>query len=427
MQNLLDEKLKQVAVIGACGKMGRGIALLLLQEMALTALKSKSSSFHLKLIDPYEEGYYDLKTYLEQQLLRFAEKNINLLRELYKNREDLVGNGEIVSAFVAESMRFVDCTSSLSEVKKCTLIFEAAFEEIPVKTAILKEIKEVGCDAWVLTNTSSIPISLLAEKSGLNGQIIGCHFYNPPPVQKLLELIPCQEGNPKLMELALELATRLKKTVVVSKDVAGFIGNGHFSREIALAGELVEELSQQYPKETALQIVNSVTHDFLLRPMGIFELLDYVGVPIAENILNIIGLKVPIIQELINAGLKGGQTLEGYSKDGIFQYHRGKMQAVYSLSKKEYVPLADLSFLGSVPMGLSWKKLQKDPHDLSLYFEQLFASQELGPKLAVRFLQRSSEIEALLVETGVASSRKDVSTVLKNGFYHLYSPDEVVK
>lgn len=424
MQSTLNEKLERVAVIGACGKMGRGIALLLLQEMALIALKSgKPSSFHLKLIDPFEEGYYDLKVYLEQQLVRYAEKNINALREVFQDREDLVGNGEMVTAFVSEALRIVDCSSDLGQVKKSILIFEAAFEEIPLKLDILRKIHEVAPEAWVLTNTSSIPIGLLAKESGLNDRIIGYHFYNPPPVQKLLELIPTQEGD--LKELAFELAKRLKKTVVVSKDVAGFIGNGHFSREIIFACELVEEL--KYPQETAIQIVDSVTRDFLLRPMGIFQLLDYVGLPIAEHILNIIGNNVPpLVQELIDAGLKGGQTLEGHPKDGIFQYNHGKMTGVYSLEKKKYEPLANLS-LGSVPMGLSWKKLQKEPQEIPNYFELLFNSKDLGALLAVRFLKRSSEIETMLVETGVASSIKDVSTVLKNGFYHLYSPDEVVR
>lgn len=433
----MNEKLQRVAVVGACGKMGRGIALLMLQEMILIALTQepeKRSSFHLDLIDPFEEGYYDLKLYLDQQLTRFAEKNINALRDLYKKQENLVGNGEMVSEFVSEAMRFVNCSPEIGNVKKASVIFEAAFEEIPLKVEVLRKIHEHAPHAWVLTNTSSIPIELLAKESGLKHQIIGYHFYNPPPVQKLIEVIPCEGGKKALTDFAVELAKRLKKTVVFSKDVAGFIGNGHFSREIVFAAELVTELSKTHPKETAIQIVDVVTRDFLLRPMGIFQLLDYVGMPIAEHILGIISKYVPdpsvqasLIPDLIHAGLNGGQTLEGYPKDGIFQYHQGKIQGVYSFEKKAYEPLADLSFLGTVPKQLSWKKLQKDPLEAASYFEQLYASQEPGALLAVRFLKKSFEIETLLVETGVAASMKDVSTVLKNGFHHIYTPDEVVK
>lgn len=428
----MDEKLHRVAVVGACGKMGRGIAFLLLQEMALIALNSdpsKRSSFYLYLIDPFEEGYHDLKVYLEQQLKRFAEKNINAIREVFKRREDLIDNGEMVSTFAAEAMRLVNCSPEISNVKNALVVFEAAFEEIPLKREILRKIHDHAPKAWVLTNTSSIPIGLLAKEGG---NIIGCHFYNPPPVQKLLEIIPCEGGEENLTAFAVKLAKRLKKTVVFSKDVAGFIGNGHFSREIVFACLLVEELSKVHPKETAIQIVDHVTRDFLLRPMGIFQLLDYVGIPVAEHILHIISKYVPdpsiqasLIQELIQAGLKGGQTLEGYPKDGIYQYEHGKIQGVYSFERKGYVPLADLAFLGAVPRQLTWKKLQKE--ELPKYFEELFASKDQGAQLAVRFLKKSFEIESLLVETGVAASLKDVSTVLKNGFHHAYSPDEVIK
>lgn len=436
MQTSLEEKLHRVAVVGACGKMGRGIAFLLLQEMALLALKAdpaKRSSFHLYLIDPFEEGYHDLKLYLEQQLTHFAEKNINFLRELFKSREDLIDNGEMVSFFVSESIRFVNCSPEISNVRNASFVFEAAFEEIPLKVEILRKIHEYAPEAGVLTNTSSIPIGLLAKESGLGSKIIGCHFYNPPPVQKLIEIIPCEGGEENLTAFAVKFAKRLKKIVVFSKDIAGFIGNGHFSKEIVFACQLVDELSQSHPKQTAIQIIDAVTRDFLLRPMGIFQLLDYVGIPIAEHILEIIKKYVPdssiqasLITELVQEGLKGGQTLEGHPKDGIYQYQQGKIQGIYSFENKAYMPLADLSFLGAVPNQLSWKKLQKEPHKLSKYFEELFASKDQGAKLADRFLKKSFEIESMLVMTKVAASIEDVSTVLKNGFHHAYTPDEVL-
>lgn len=440
MHSQLNEKLQKVAVVGACGKMGRGIALVILQEMTLIALDSDPairSSFHLDLIDPYEQGFYDLKVYLEQQLTKFAEKNINYLRELYLKQEDLIGNGEIVSSFVSVSLRFVNCTTELSVVKKASLIFEAALEEIPLKTQLLREIRRAAPAAWVFTNTSSIPIGLLAQNSGIDARIIGYHFYNPPSIQKLLEIIPWEKGDPDLTTFALDLAKRLKKIVVISKDVAGFIGNGHFAREIVFACQLVIELCKEFEIDMSIQIVDAATRDFLLRPMGIFQLLDFVGLPVAHNIIEIIceyvpdkAVKAVFIEGLMLNNLYGGQTLEGFPKDGIYQYDRGKITGIFSFETKDYAPLADLSFLGRVPDELTWKKLQKDPQliqKLPEYFEKLFSTQDQGAVIAARFLKRSFEIETLLVETGVASSMKDVSTVIKNGFYHAYSPDEIIK
>lgn len=421
--------LQNVAVIGACGKMGRGIALLLLQEMALKALSSGDFSTHLKLIDTNEQGFYELKVYLLQQLTRFAEKNINSLRKVCVNRQDIVSNEEAITAFVETALRFADCSQEIAHVKGAEIIFEAAFENILLKKDIIKAIQEYAPKAWVLSNTSSIPLSLLAQGSN---RVIGFHFYNPPPIQKLLELIPMEGGDPELELLAKELANKLRKTLVISKDVAGFIGNGHFVREMVFASELVKELSSHYSQEEAVQFVDAITRDFLLRPMGIFELLDYVGLHIADQILKIMREHLPdsaihslLIQKWVAEGLKGGQDLNGHSKDGIYQYQQGKATAIYSLEKKAYVPLGSFEELGKVPLGLSWKRPQKE--QLPAYFKEIFQSKNLGCQWAARFLRRSYEIEKQLVANGVAQSLEDVATVLKNGFHHFYAPHEVIK
>lgn len=409
--------------------MGRGIALLLLQEMALEAFTRNQFSAHLKLIDANEQGFYELKLYLEQQLKRFAEKNINRIRGLFKGRQDIVSNAEAIDTFTQEALRFIDCSKELAHISGAEFIFEAAFEIIPLKMEIVKAVKQYASQAWLFSNTSSIPISLLDSN-----RAIGFHFYNPPPIQKLMEIIPAEKGEPQLESIAKELAKRLQKTVVISKDVAGFIGNGHFVREMVFAASLVRELGAHYTQEKAVQLVNAVTRDFLLRPMGIFELLDYVGLPIAAQILEIIRnhlpdpeIQAPIISDWVARGLKGGQDLEGLPKEGIFRYRHGRAEAIYSMEKGSYIPLEELNELGKVPLSYSWRQLQKVKNsDLTAYFKELFSDQALGCRLAKRFLSKSYAIEQLLVSTAVAQSLEDVGIVLKNGFHHLYAPHEVM-
>lgn len=422
---MVDENLNQVAVIGACGKMGRGIAFLVLQEMALLACTHEPSAYQLRLIDTNASGFFDLKVYLKQQLLKFAEKNINRLRPLFADDPSKINNRDIIQAFLDRALMITNCSTGLASVAGSTLIFEAAFEDVPIKTSILKSLHEIAKEAYVLTNTSSIPIGQLAKQSGLGRNLIGYHFYNPPAVQKLLEIIPSKETSDELLDLAVQLGKRFGKTIVHSKDVAGFIGNGHFAAEIVYACQLVESLVPPCTIDDAVQMIDEVTRDYLLRPMGIFQLLDYVGLPIIEQILHIMDLKADLIESWRKSGLVGGQTYDGEPNNGIFHYTNGKKDAIWSLDLKEYIPLKPESLL-----DLSWKKIQKDPKllaEIPPHFEKLKGDDSEKGKLAMQFLIQSKEIVDELVAKKIAASQEDVGTVLKNGFFHLYNPEEVLK
>lgn len=435
----LDNLLQRVAVAGASGKMGRGIALLLLEQMALDALKGEEahlSQYHLSLIDIDESRFRELKLYLQKELVRFAEKNIQLLRDLFSSIPSIVSNREVIDAFLKRAFDMVDCSSAIEHLRGSRLVFEAAFEDVDLKVALLKSVHSLAPDAFVFTNTSSIPIGLLADRSALKGRLIGFHFYNPPPVQKLVELIAIEKSEPSLLEVARALGERLDKIVVPSADRAGFIGNGHLAREVVFACQLVEELEQKYASEVAIQIVDQVTKAFLLRPMGIFQLIDYIGWEVVGQVLAIMEtylpdpeLSSPWFKKYLEKGLRGGQTMEGKPKNGIFSYVEGKVEGVFTPSGG-YVPLEALTFLGELPIDLSWKKIQKEPaliKQIPTYFSMLFQQKSFGSELAKRFLSHSRKVEELLVETHVARSLEDVGSVLKNGFYHLYSPHEVLK
>ena len=242
---------KKCAVLGAAGKMGRGIALILLLEMAAAEAKETSGigkgEYRLILIDVNNEVLDTLKDYLKTHLQKYAEKQINNLREYYRSNSSLVSNKEIIDDFMTRGMNIVHCTTSLAETAEIPIIFEAVVENVDAKCDLYRNITSVHKSTpYFLTNTSSIPISLLNSKANLNGKIIGFHLYNPPAVQKLLEIIPLKGGDPELYALALEVGQHLDKKIVISKDVAGFIGNGHFVREIAYACRQVKDLMNQY-------------------------------------------------------------------------------------------------------------------------------------------------------------------------------------
>lgn len=413
------------AVLGAAGKMGSGIALLLLLEMAW------NGEGMLTLVDVNEEAFPGLLRYLRDQVRKNAERGVNRLREKYAVRKDLIDNGEMIEAFVAEAMDRVRCVTTVGECRGVTRVFEAIVEDVGIKGRILKQLDELtGGKAWYFTNTSSIPISVLGEAAGVTGRIVGFHFYNPPAVQKLLEMIYPDRIEPALKETAEAIAKRLDKTVVFARDVAGFIGNGHFIREIVAACKRVSEWEKKMGREEALCSVNYVSQEFLIRPMGIFQLIDYVGVDVCAHIGKVMGTYlggdfVPeLLEQMLQAGRKGGQHADGAQKEGIFRYDKGAPVEVYDLVSKRYVPYVVNENVKQLPEGhLSWKAMAKRKDRAELlkkYLSELRRGSTWGCTWACQMLDESRAIAEKLVSDGVARSLDDVDTVLMNGFYHLY-------
>lgn len=165
---MLNDYLEKCAVIGAGGKMGSGIALLLLQEMARLEVEQTgriAGRGRLILIDMNDEILTGLQAYLRKQMLRYTEKSIVALRGYYKDREDLVENSEMINEFITGAMSMIRLEKDIKEAAPAKLVFEAIVENLEVKTKVFSTLKEFcGDDAYFLTNTSSIPISAAAKR-----------------------------------------------------------------------------------------------------------------------------------------------------------------------------------------------------------------------------------------------------------------------
>ncbi len=446
MQIMLNEKLAHVAVIGAAGKLGSGIALLLLQEMARSAAEIKGriqGEIQLVVIDTNEKSLIERCVYWKKQLTRYAEKNVIALRHYFREDDALIENAEITNAFVEGAMSSLKISSDLNMAKEAKLIFEAVLEDMDLKTKIFTQLKKIcSADALFFSNTSSIPISILNSRSGLYEHIFGFHFYNPPAVQELLEFVPPAHAAESFINLAMELARRLNKTVVTAKDVAGFVGNGHFFREVVFA---LEELKAFQNKSAlkdfeTLYCLDRMTRDFLIRPMGLFQLLDYIGINIGQAILKIMETNLPLekfhyslIIEMVHRNVCGGQQADGSQKDGFFQYEKNNISGVYSLAQKSYVPLSAGDWvrrceekMGPLPAGhIPWKKLIKQENKegvLKTYFKDLFSQQTLAARQAQQYLVHSRKVADELVKKGIARTQQDINLVLQKGFAHAYGP-----
>ena len=428
MSNHLFSSVKNISVLGASGKMGRGIVLLFARSILQFNLKHQEKR-QIFAFDIASDGLEKMLLYIELQSIKYAEKNSETIRELYSDHSELVNELDFVKAYVADIKNLISISTSIDSVYNSEFVFEAVAENVDVKTSLFRSIDENSIvRPYFFTNTSSIPISTLEKEAGIAGRIVGLHFYNPPPVQKLLEIIRTHHTESELVMLADEIAKELNKTVVYAPDFAGFIGNGQFLREVSYAVDLAQEISKDYGLSKAIYLINEATRELLLRPMGIFEVVDYVGVTVCDSIMSVMQKAFPnesfnntLFSKWIQAGALGGQDTKGKTKNGIFKYEFGQIVGVYD--DTEYCKTEKLKFEGVET--LSWKDLKSDKSlkkTLNHYFFKLHSLKSPWAQIAIQYGKACNSIGENLVAQKIAFSENDVNKIMTLGFHHLYGP-----
>jgi 3-hydroxyacyl-CoA dehydrogenase len=436
-----EQRLENVTVLGAAGKMGSGILLLTSMEMADISLKpeNRGKQYTLFALDISQTALTGLMKYIRAQLVKMAERKIGALRALYADNPNVVDNAEIIDQYVFDVMNIIRPVTTIESAYDSHIVFEAASENPELKIKMFSQINEnSNVEPWFFTNTSSIPIGYLDKEAKLDGKVLGVHFYNPPAVQKLVEVIKAEDSKPELSEFVTQYIKRMRKVEVPSYDFAGFIGNGHFMRDALYGMSLLDELKKDVSFAEAVYMVNKVTQDFMIRPMGIFQLIDYVGIDVCQFIMKVMkpyvkneNIHSPLLDKMMEIGVKGGQNFDGSQKDGFLKYEKGRITAIYDIDKKDYVDINAIAAkcddkLGQVPAGhLPWKAVVGNPKKdaiFSEYFNNMKSASNLGATLAVGYMKRSKEIGENLVNEKVAYNADDVNTVLLTGFFHAYGP-----
>ena len=435
------EKLQNVTVLGAAGKMGSGILLLTAIEMADLSMKpeNKGKQFILYALDISQSALSGLMKYMQTQILKAAEKKVVALRKIYAEHRDLIDNSDIINQYVKDVMSIIRPVTTIESAYESNIVFEAASENPALKIKMFSQINQNNTNnTWFLTNTSSIPIGYLDTEAKLEGRVLGVHFYNPPAVQKLVEVIKTENTIPELTEFATQFIKNLRKIEVPSYDFAGFIGNGHFMRDALHGMSEAQKLAKEMPFTEAAYIINKISQDYLIRPMGIFQLIDYVGIDVCQYIMKVMNPYVkdeeiysPLLDKFMEIGVKGGQNHDGSQKDGFLKYEKGKPVAIYDPETKQYIAISDFAAkcdakLGDLPKSiLPWKAVVGNPNKEEIfrnYFKELNSMNSVGAELAKVYALRSKNIGLKLVSDKVAYNEKDVNTVLLTGFFHAYGP-----
>lgn len=241
-------EIKKVGIIGL-GAMGAGIAQATLQA-------------------GYEVYVSDIST--KQIEVGLAQINSSLTRMVEK--EQLTKNEK------ANMMERLTSGTDLDGCTTCDIVIEAVIESLPEKKEVFQQLDRVCPDTSILaSNTSTLPITLLAASTSTPKRVLGLHFFNPAVVMKLVEVTKTVITPADVLETAITYVKSINKTPILAKDKAGFIVNKLLTPYLFDAMRAVDE---------GLATVEDIDNGMSLgcgHPMGPLKLSDFIGLDVLSH------------------------------------------------------------------------------------------------------------------------------------------------
>ncbi|TLZ44525.1 MAG: hypothetical protein E6K19_04350 [Methanobacteriota archaeon] len=286
----------RLAVIGA-GEMGHGIA-------ELAALRGHEVSLRDVTPELLDRGMERIRWSLSK----------------------LVEKDQIRPEQSREALARIHPTTDLREATRdAELVIEAVFEDLDLKKRVFQEMDRAAPkDAVLASNTSALPISNMARATKRPHKVVGMHFFNPPMLMPLVEVIRAETTDDATLEAAVGLAKSLGKTVVVvKKDVPGFITT-------RVLGPYFEEAAWIHDDEgIPIETIDASMRFRAGFPMGPFELADQVGINVLHHLIQNAGRPMPRSVQALIADKKLGRKVEA----GFYSYKTGRPNLVPEMGR----------------------------------------------------------------------------------------------
>ncbi|MBI5014967.1 MAG: 3-hydroxyacyl-CoA dehydrogenase family protein [Deltaproteobacteria bacterium] len=278
-------EIKRIAVLGA-GIMGNGIAQV-----------SAAAGYEVFLRDVEDRFLQRARETMEKSLDRMAKK------------------GKIAEEEVAKILGRVKGTTDFGEaVSEADLVIEAVPENLELKRSTFRDLAGACRPETILaSNTSNFSITNLASVTGRAANVIGMHYFNPPAMMNLIEVVRGLDTSDETLQVVLDFAARCGKKTVVCKDSQGFITSRMINLWLVEAERILEEgVATREDIDAACRLAFN-------HPMGPFELADFSGLDtklaVADAMCQMFGdrFRSPqTVRNLVSAGYLGRKSGKGW-------------------------------------------------------------------------------------------------------------------
>ena len=275
----------KVGVVG-CGLMGHGIAQICAQAGWDVVVRELDQ-------EPLERGMAKI----DKQLARAVSK------------------GKLDDADAEAIRSRITPTLDYSELAGCDLVIEAITEDLDRKLDMWREVDSIANpDAYFATNTSSLPVADQAAATSRPERFLGLHFFNPPQVMPLLEVVRAESTSDEANELGFQLGEKLGKTAVAAGDNRGFIVNR------LLVPYMLDAIRAHEQGVGSIQDIDTGMKAGASHPMGPLTLADFVGLDTLASIAGVMHeaygeerfAAPPALQKLVAAGHFGRKSGRGF-------------------------------------------------------------------------------------------------------------------
>ncbi|HIC93873.1 MAG TPA: 3-hydroxybutyryl-CoA dehydrogenase [Anaerolineae bacterium] len=278
-------EIKRVGVVG-CGIMGSGIA-----EVCARS------------------GYEVVVREVSDELL---QKGLERIR---KSMAKGVKRGKLTQGEMDAALARIQGTTEMKDFAPCDLVIEAVVEKMEVKKQVFAELDAICPPHAILaSNTSSLCITEIASATKRPDKVLGMHFFNPPPIMPLLELVRTILTSDETIQIARDFGKSLGKTTVVAKDTPGFIVN------LLLVPYLLDAVRALEKGVATKEDIDTAIKLGLNHPMGPLTLLDFIGLDTALYIAEAMYQEFrdpryappPLLRRMVLAGHLGRKSGRGF-------------------------------------------------------------------------------------------------------------------